>query len=242
MPYQRPERDRSVRIFWYDDADDCWKRYLACLAAGITPRFRQWQGKGSVVKWVRRKNLIRRHMTASQRAIVAESLEKLIAEEIAATTQSRHASTDRVGNIANTVHLSRSATVEAARTAGVSEGYVKDARKIAEASPETAQQVLNGVKTIPHVRLHRPVRGGDRRRGPAHRAGRRTDRDRRAGGRGQGRPALARYGDGMTGLYTIAAVRQGSVTDGDAGDVLTRACGEEATRVAKNQHTHGKPR
>ena len=49
-------------------------RFEACQIAGIKPRFVEWEGDGSPLAWVVATNLVRRHLTASQRAVVAFDL------------------------------------------------------------------------------------------------------------------------------------------------------------------------
>jgi hypothetical protein len=57
-------------------------RYLACLARGMTPRFRPYAGEcGSPLAFVIARNLHRRHLTESQRALVAARLKPLFEEE-----------------------------------------------------------------------------------------------------------------------------------------------------------------
>ncbi len=46
-------------------------RYRACLELGIEPRFREWDGNGSLVAFVISLNLHRRHLTSSQKAAIA---------------------------------------------------------------------------------------------------------------------------------------------------------------------------
>lgn len=47
-------------------------RYLACLDVGVQPRFRTWNGEGSLVDFVISLNLHRRHLNSSQSAVAAE--------------------------------------------------------------------------------------------------------------------------------------------------------------------------
>src|SRR5262245_17816598 len=56
-------------------------RLAACELAGVAPRFTEWSGGGSPVEWVLATNLIRRHLTASQRAVVALDLLPLLESE-----------------------------------------------------------------------------------------------------------------------------------------------------------------
>jgi hypothetical protein len=49
--------------------------------AGVEPRFVEWAGTGSPVEWVIATNLTRRHLTTSQRAVVALDLLPLLEPE-----------------------------------------------------------------------------------------------------------------------------------------------------------------
>ena len=56
-------------------------RYLACPIAGVEPRFKEWKGPGSPLQWVISENMIRRHLTSSQRAVLALELLPLLEQE-----------------------------------------------------------------------------------------------------------------------------------------------------------------
>ena len=49
-------------------------RHRACVELGIAPRFQTWDGDGSLVAFVVSLNLHRRHLTESQRAMIAAKL------------------------------------------------------------------------------------------------------------------------------------------------------------------------
>ena len=53
-------------------------RYRACLEAGIEPRFVQQTGEASLPELVLSRNLHRRHLNESQRALVAARLARLL--------------------------------------------------------------------------------------------------------------------------------------------------------------------
>jgi hypothetical protein len=53
-------------------------RLAACRIAGVKPRFVEWDGDGSPIEWVVSVNLVRRHLTPSQRAAIAHDLLPLL--------------------------------------------------------------------------------------------------------------------------------------------------------------------
>lgn len=56
-------------------------RHRACIETETHPRFRTWDGQGSLVSFVVSMNLHRRHLTSSQMAVVALDIQKRLKEE-----------------------------------------------------------------------------------------------------------------------------------------------------------------
>ncbi len=60
---------------------DGQNRLAACKLAGVEPTFVEWKGIGSPLYWVVSQNLMRRHLSASQRAVVALELLPMLEKE-----------------------------------------------------------------------------------------------------------------------------------------------------------------
>ena len=52
-------------------------RHRACIETNTEPRFRAWDGQGSLVSFVVSLNLHRRHLNESQRAMIAAKIAKM---------------------------------------------------------------------------------------------------------------------------------------------------------------------
>jgi ParB-like chromosome segregation protein Spo0J len=96
---------------------DGLNREAACEVAGVKPQFEKFKGKDPL-QFVVDKNLNRRHLSTSQRS--------MIAAEIATATNSETSIT------------------EAAKTLGVSRDSVHTAKKVKKASKKLAKQVKTG--------------------------------------------------------------------------------------------------
>jgi hypothetical protein len=64
-------------------------RYNACLKAGVEPRFEEWKGEGTLEEVALSRNLYRRHLNESQRALVGARLMARFEEEAAKRRGSR---------------------------------------------------------------------------------------------------------------------------------------------------------
>lgn len=126
-------------------------RYRACEMSGVEPRFREWGGEhGSPTSFVLATNLLRRHLTPSQRAAIgAEAMPEFKAE--AKQRQRKHGNT--APGRANTsgkssTSVPRLASEAAGAAVGVNERYVREAAAIKEADPDLFEQVKRGEKPL----------------------------------------------------------------------------------------------
>jgi N6-adenosine-specific RNA methylase IME4 len=128
-------------------------RYAACQEAGVTPHTRTWNGGGSLVEFVVSLNLHRRHLNASQRAMVALAIEARLAEEAearrrTAISEARHDETRELIPASRALPETERPREQAGKLVGVSGRYVQDAKVVAERAPELAEQVRAGAKTL----------------------------------------------------------------------------------------------
>jgi len=123
-------------------------RYRACLELGVEPEFWDWDGEcGDPVTYSLSKNVKRRHLTPSQLAMVALAALPLFEKEAAKRQGER---TDLRAILPE--GTGRRARDDAAKAVGVSARYVQDAKAISAASPELAEEVKAGAKTIPQAK------------------------------------------------------------------------------------------
>lgn len=120
-------------------------RYRACEELGITPSAREWDGKGSLIGFVVSLNLHRRHLTSSQKAVIASDIEPMLAEEAR-----KRMLTGRAPDPVEKFPQGR-AGEQAAKLAGTNPHYVADAKRLKETAPELVQEVKAGTVTIPEA-------------------------------------------------------------------------------------------
>lgn len=166
-------RDNGLRepIWLHPDGRivDGRNRYKACRAAGVEPKFRTWDGNGSLVEFVVSLNLHRRHLTSSQRAMSALDAEKELAKEAeerrreegrrAALRQHRQPQDDELVGVERVPEKLPEPTgpqaesrERAGRMLGVSGRYVSDAKKLSAERPDLAEKVKSGEMSIPEAK------------------------------------------------------------------------------------------
>lgn len=117
---------------------DGGNRYRACVAVGVEPKFREFDG-GNLVSFVLSANLHRRHLSEGQHAAIVASCTNW------ATAQTHGGA--RRGDQAATLPLE---TVrQRATAAGVGERTQRMADKVAKADPALAREVAHGNVSLP---------------------------------------------------------------------------------------------
>jgi hypothetical protein len=164
---------REPIVVWQGKIIDGRNRYRACMELGITPQYREWDGRGSLTAFVVSQNLHRRHLTASQKAVVALEIERMLAVEAeerraelgrqAAILQHDVNGPEGCPNIGTTLGNKDSempSTAEETRAArqaadlvGVAHGYVSDMKRVERDAPELVPLVRAGVITVPDAKL-----------------------------------------------------------------------------------------
>jgi hypothetical protein len=133
-----------------DKIIDGRNRYLACRQAQVSPRFREWDGNGSLVQFVVSLNLKRRHLSSSQKAMVATDMLLLLEEEAKRRQGTR---TDLRPNLVEIIPQSHGKSREqAAVIVGTNDRYISDAKHIKKNAPEVAARVREGKMTLPEAK------------------------------------------------------------------------------------------
>src|SRR5262245_42823053 len=127
-------------------------RYRACQELGIEPATCEWNGRGSLVKFVVSLNLHRRHLTSSQSAVVALEGEPWLAKE---AKERQRAGGKKAGRGRPSGKVQEKipepipqARAEAARLTGTNDRYVSDAKVIQAEAPELLQEIKTGKLSI----------------------------------------------------------------------------------------------
>lgn len=138
-----------------DKIIDGRNRYKACLETDTPPQFRQWSGEGSLVAFVVSLNLNRRHLTNSQRAMIALDMLPLLATEAKERQKAAggdHGNQYTGGKMAVTAKMQEVPKGEAAQQAadivGVSARMIYSAKKVAAESPENAEAIKAGTMSV----------------------------------------------------------------------------------------------
>ena len=134
-------------------------RYLACKLAGVEPRFKEWKGEGSPLQWAISENMVRRHLTSSQRAVLALELLPLLENE--AHERKRRGPTIRKN--LRMVEGDGEARQIAARMTGSNAAYVQRVKTIREQAPELLDTIRSGALRVPDAARLARLPAGERK-------------------------------------------------------------------------------
>lgn len=133
-------------------------RWQACRDLGIQPITRDYTGPddmATLIAFVVSLNLKRRHLNSGQRAVVALSIEKVLAEEASKNIGGRprkNAADEEPFEIFQKVSEPIHAAKQAAAIVGTNQHYVNDAKTIAQRAPDLIDEILNGGMTLPEAK------------------------------------------------------------------------------------------
>lgn len=123
-------------------------RYDACRIAGVKPRFVKWSGEGSPLAWVVATNLVRRHLTASQRAVVAFDLLPMLEAEAKERQRLSKGRGKKVASKLATSSTTGKASQIAARITKANSAYVEKVKAISQKAPEIVAELKSGRVTV----------------------------------------------------------------------------------------------
>jgi len=145
-----------LEAIWIDDDGqvlDGRNRHRACIETETQPEFRTWSGSGSLVSFVVSMNLHRRHLSSSQRGMIATDALRMLEEE----AEQRRLATLKQGArypdkeiVPEREH--GQARDQAAAMFQTNPRYVQDAKRIRQEAPDLADDIRRGDKTIPQAK------------------------------------------------------------------------------------------
>ncbi|WP_417737755.1 DNA methyltransferase [Rosistilla oblonga] len=126
---------------------DGQNRLAACKLAGVEPRFVEWKGSGSPLHWVVSQNLMRRHLSASQRAVLALDLLPMLERE---AKERQRKSSGRGKKVAKEcATFNGKASEAAARIVKSNTRYVETVKEISATAPELLDKIRAGAVGVP---------------------------------------------------------------------------------------------
>lgn len=148
-------------VRWNGQIIDGRNRLKACEIAGVEPQFRDI-GKDvlktdmDVIKSIISSNLIRRHLSASERAVLAVELLELVSPKAATkdlspgeiVPETPAENQEEVVDTIRKVTADKSSVKDAAELAKISPSYVYRAAQVKDKAPEKFQEVKEGKKSL----------------------------------------------------------------------------------------------
>lgn len=124
-------------------------RYRACCELGIEPEYHTWNCSGSLVSFVVSLNLHRRHLSSSQKAVIALDILPMLEAEAKERQRGGQGGIllDQRVDQANGNRAPQAAE-QAAAIVGTNRQYVADVKSIAQSAPELVEKIRAGETTV----------------------------------------------------------------------------------------------
>jgi ParB-like chromosome segregation protein Spo0J len=129
-------------------------RYAGCKIAEVVPKIKKFTGTDEeALQYVASHNLHRRHLTASQRAMIAAKIAdmpvgKPVAEKTETTTETPAGTTQTTSDKPKPPAKKKTTISDAAKKLKVSPASVKKAKEVLKKSPAKAKEVEAGQKSL----------------------------------------------------------------------------------------------
>jgi hypothetical protein len=125
------------------------RRLAACKLAGVEPHFEEWNGNGSPLEWVIGENLIRRHLTSSQRAVIACGLLPLLEKEAKERQRLSRGRGKTAAKKLATLSAPGKASQIAARLTKTNSAYIESVKAVSQQAPELLEEIRQGRLKVP---------------------------------------------------------------------------------------------
>jgi len=141
------DEERPIYLF-EDKILDGRHRYQACKELKVEPEFKEFKGESAVI-FVISANIHRRHLTASQLAVIGNEMLPQLEEE--AKKRQKLSDGRGIKGSEKVHHLKEDqgkSAEHAARLVGVNSHYIHDAKKLKEEHGDLYDDVREGTKTL----------------------------------------------------------------------------------------------
>jgi ParB-like chromosome segregation protein Spo0J len=135
-------------VIYQNDILDGRNRYSACKIAGVMPKIKIFTGTDEeALQFVASHNLHRRHLSASQRAMIAARISDMTVGKPDEEKADPNPTTTDPATLKPPAKKKTSVNA-AAKKMNVSPASVKKAKKVLKISPEKAKQIESGEKSL----------------------------------------------------------------------------------------------